>query len=704
MPDKKPDDQIAGVKPKQNQPVLPESYLEEQLAGVKYLRNKFADLHASPEVISIAKRTEARTGKKVDLKPETRIANYLHYFREILDCKDEPERERGIEKLKRSLHKKFVIKPADVPESYFEKQKELVRQLGHGDVEITDETRRQLIENIIADQTSTLDGWLNYLTARDAEAYPDWARYWAFRSMLSLSIYDKEKKQFAKRRKDTVAPYPDLNREALAYVVDVVVKKAKGLEIEAVKDNPELEKIIQGESFARLYAYAIEKVTPADVEELKKAAGEWKTYKQGSDYMPLVRSLQGHGTGWCTAGESTAEAQLQGGDFHVYYSYDKDSKPVIPRIAIRMQGDAIGEVRGVAAEQNLDPYVAGIAKRKLAEFPDGPKYEKKAEDMRRLTAVEKKHRQNEKLTPDELRFLYEVDGKIEGFGYGDDPRIEEIKQGRNIKADYAVIYGVSEDQVIDNLKDLTSEVRVYIGKEKTYKFSRKATQKEVEAFSQIISPFGLACDLTEVGQPIKNSISKWEWDLKDGNKNAAYPNLQSVGGVLDVQNPEKLRIMDIICNRLKETPRHYKRPKEFDIAKVMAALNANPAAIASIQKMEATGGRVDIIEETDNTFVFADCSAESPIGRRDLDFDQSARMAEAFGVELMDGDTYRKIQEAGNFDLNSWSWLETDADTRKTGFAWFGRRRRGGVGVDRGGAGVLYPGDGWRGLLRVQKT
>ena len=70
--------------------------------------------------------------------------------------------------------------------------------------------------------------------------------------------------------------------------------------------------------------------------------------------MPLVKSLQGHGTGWCTAGESTARTQLDGGDFYVYYSNDDKGKPIIPRAVIRMNGDSIGEIRGIAHEQNLD--------------------------------------------------------------------------------------------------------------------------------------------------------------------------------------------------------------------------------------------------------------------------------------------------------------------------------------------------------------
>ena len=86
--------------------------------------------------------------------------------------------------------------------------------------------REELAEVIRADQESTLDLWFDYLTSSDA-LYPMWTKYWAMKSVLTLGRYDKERKQFAKRDHATVAPFPDLNREALAYVTDIIQKKVK---------------------------------------------------------------------------------------------------------------------------------------------------------------------------------------------------------------------------------------------------------------------------------------------------------------------------------------------------------------------------------------------------------------------------------------------------------------------------------------------
>jgi hypothetical protein len=412
--------------------------------GEQFIHQKEPKLHTSEPVEHEQERLKRR-GEKISQKPAEKISAWLRVIEQThIGHREDP---RVMERIRESYHKKHVIRPEDIPEGYFENQRRLARERGHGDIEITDEARRQLTEVIIADQESTLDNWLEYFTSPDADSYPMWAKYWAFTNMLKLSSYDKEKHAFGKRDKGTVAPFPDLNREALAYVIDAIVKKAGKEKVQAAEDNPEFQKILQGESFGKLYAWAIEKVTPAEESELKNASGEWRKFDRNSDHMPLVQSLQGHGTGWCTAGESTAEAQLKSGDFHVYYSYDKNGKPTVPRVAIRMEGGNIAEVRGVALDQNLDPYVGEVVEKKLAEFPDGKAYQKKSADMRRLTEIDKKNTAGKELTKDDLRFLYETDSKIQGFGYGEDPRIGEILAGRDVKEDISLATGFSKDQI-----------------------------------------------------------------------------------------------------------------------------------------------------------------------------------------------------------------------------------------------------------------
>lgn len=428
----------------------------------EFLKKKYPELHTSSEI----KAATWWTGENLTQKPAQRIQAFLNFFNNIIEAKKPEEQERGINAIKQLFHQKFVIKPEELPESYFTTQQRLARELGHGDIEITKEMRDQHTEVIIIEQQSSLDKWIDYLSSPDA-MYPDWLKYYAMRSVIKIGEYDKEKKAFTKRTKGTVKPFPDLNREALAYVLDAIEKKHKQADLDfgemAEEEKQEFAELLQGENFAKLYAWAIEKVTPASQEALTSTKGKWVKYDQNSDHMPLVKSLQGHGTGWCTAGESTAQTQLQGGDFYVYYSYDEKGQPKIPRAAIRMQEGNIAEVRGIAKEQNLDPHIGDVVKKKLQEFPDGKEYEKKVEDMKKLTEIDNKARAGKELNQQDLIFLYEIKSPIQGFGYQADPRIKELRGKRNPEEDAPIVFGCKKEQIAHNKDEVNKDTKVYIG-------------------------------------------------------------------------------------------------------------------------------------------------------------------------------------------------------------------------------------------------
>ena len=195
--------------------------------------------------------------------------------------------------------------------------------------------------------------------------------------------------------------------------------------------------------------------------------GIWIKYDMGSDYISLWESLQGKNKGWCTAGKETAKTQLAGGDFYVYYTKDENGEYKNPRIAIRMNGEnEIGEIRGTSKNQNLEPNMEPILNKKLEEFPDKDKYKKKVHDMKRLTLIEEKQKNNQELTLDDLKFLYEVDSRIEGFGYQKDPRIKEIISKRDKRKDIVFAYGVNEDEVAfskEEWEENKDRIKVYYG-------------------------------------------------------------------------------------------------------------------------------------------------------------------------------------------------------------------------------------------------
>jgi len=178
----------------------------------------------------------------------------------------------------------------------------------------------------------------------------------------------------------------------------------------------------------------------------------------------------------------------------------------------------------------------------------------------------------------------------------------------------------------------------------------------------------------------------------------------AVEGALSEKNAEKpTGILGVLEKRLGQEPNHYKRPEGITFPEVKAALEKNSALMASLSKMEEAGGAPDIIGVQGDTFVFADCSVESPSGHRNLDYYQSAKMAKGMGVDMLSEADYRMMQKKGKFDLDNWIWLESE-DVIDAGDARRGGRDGAGVGVVRVGAGVRYPREGWRASLRVPKA
>lgn len=445
--------------------------------GSDFLKQKY-DLHNTPEVASAARRTEIKTGEKVPHNPEAEITNYLDRFKEIIDRKDPQRRQHGIDALKRWMFDRFVTKYEDIPQSYWDFQERVMRERGQGgdwanaDPEEKEQIKHQTAEALISDQRSSLEQWIDYFASSDSDYMPPELKYWTIRSVLGLVEYDKDKKEFPKRSKGAVKEFPDINHEALAYVIDSIIKKYKGQYPEynydiGPEEQTKFQRFLNNENFAKLYGWSIEQINPIPEHLLRVTEGKWIKYDQNSDHMPLVRSIQGKGTGWCTAGENTAKTQLQGGDFYVYYSNDDNGNPTIPRIAIRMEQDKIAEVRGIAYKQNLDPFIAPVLEEKLNEFPDKDEYLKKEHDMSHLTEIDNKTKNNIPLTKEELIFLYEIDSKIQGFGYQDDPRIKELRDKRNPKEDAPIVFDCEPNKIIWNENGEQSffpeNVKAYIG-------------------------------------------------------------------------------------------------------------------------------------------------------------------------------------------------------------------------------------------------
>ncbi len=181
-----------------------------------------------------------------------------------------------------------------------------------------------------------------------------------------------------------------------------------------------------------------------------------------------------------------------------------------------------------------------------------------------------------------------------------------------------------------------------------------------------------------------------------------------------MKTADKTRLLKKLMERFENHP---ERHKGVTWADVLARLEASPKTLQTLFEMESTGGEPDVIglDRKSGQVTFCDCSAESPTGRRSLCFDRAAldarkqnkptgnavEMASAMGLSILTEEQYRELQQLGEFDLKTSSWVATPASIRQRGGALFCDRRYGQVFVYHNGAESYYAARGFRGRLDV---
>ncbi|MCB0463318.1 MAG: DUF4256 domain-containing protein [Flavobacteriaceae bacterium] len=163
--------------------------------------------------------------------------------------------------------------------------------------------------------------------------------------------------------------------------------------------------------------------------------------------------------------------------------------------------------------------------------------------------------------------------------------------------------------------------------------------------------------------------------------------------------------------------KHMNRHADIDWKQVLPKLECNPNKMWSLNEMEQTGGEPDVVglDKETGEFIFYDCSAESPSGRRSTCYDKEGLesrkqhkpdhnaidLATAMGIELLTVEQYYNLQTLGEFDTKTSSWLKTPKEVRQLGGALFGDYRYGKVFIYHNGAQSYYAARGFRGILKV---
>ena len=450
--------------------------------GEKFLLKLYKDLGKEDKVLLAEKRSGTNSATKYEA-----LNKYLKRLERQEKVFDGEHKE--LEKyLKNRYFDKYVIKEEDIPDSYWKHQEQVALELGHGHVTLSNYEKYQMAKKITKDQKDSLEKWIDYLI-KENRAYPMWARYWAFQGMLKLGSFNKETSSFKKRSSGTTAKFIDLNPEALSKSIDTVLSYVN----KEIIDDKELEKLIESGNFGKVYAYNLQQVLEAEKsiekEKEKSIDGKWILFEGQKDAKKVTESLEGKGTGWCIAGFSAASGYLKNGRLHIYYTKDKNNNYTVPRICIREEQNFynkeynIREIRGINQDQEMESEMLEVLDKKLDEFDDKKEYTKKSKDLKKLTEAYNKMKSNKKLNKSEVLFIYEIKDKIKTFGWSRDPRIQELKDSRNLIED------------IDKYKELDE---VYGKSFPSKKIREKLSKKEQLSEDDIKDIYGLNLDVSEI--------------------------------------------------------------------------------------------------------------------------------------------------------------------------------------------------------------
>lgn len=401
--------------------------------------------------------------------PEAKLAQYLHLLQTRHHLFRVPSNDE--EKARRNrVIRAFCIKPENFPERFFEARRERDLKLGLGQVQLSGNRQQQLIDAIVTDQQKRLKQWVKFLNSPEAN-FPIWFRFYVLSNIVKIREYDTKNESFPRRTpKSSTANFPELNKQVISdmfrYITDpefVTQKQTeraqKFLRLEnrdSYEDLPPVDA-----NFARLYEF-FTKDFLLDVMDSRRVLtdGKWETFERDSLGTEVASVLSGHNTGWCSANFGQAQDQLRKGDVYIYFTADVNLEFKIPRILIRMEDERVKEVRGRLPDQEIEPELVEIANERLELLNGGNRYFRVVQDMNRLTDVIARDDKGERLTREDLIFIYQIEKPIIGFGTKVDPRLPALRETRDARKDLAYIFGCLPENVALTPLELTQTTEV----------------------------------------------------------------------------------------------------------------------------------------------------------------------------------------------------------------------------------------------------
>lgn len=261
----------------------------EAMNWIDIISKMYKNLHTSQRVMHVSKESD---------KKRERLLNYFNRLEEVHKRVSESKSKTGENILKSFYYDLYIIKPEDIPESYFQNQVRIARERGMGNIVLTEQDRQRMTNQIIEDQKETLDKWIEYFLYDDeSKSYEMWEKYWVFQGLQNLGKYDKESGKFSKRDKTTVYPFPPVERECIfttLHLMEDYIKNKNG--------DDEIRSALGSGNFKQLYEYTIKQRMLKGENKSIATEGKWIKYDQGSDYTILRNSLQGYYTGWVYCG------------------------------------------------------------------------------------------------------------------------------------------------------------------------------------------------------------------------------------------------------------------------------------------------------------------------------------------------------------------------------------------------------------------